>query len=294
MGFGQAQLISVTGGWTADRKRTTTMVLQTIYSGANAKLMLPHDAMLAPGVPLLYDFLDIRESGTGSFDERQFCVDKSAARPDVASWQKWYVTCQYSTLTYEQKKRRQHPLDRPATISSTHRNLTRIVTHDINGDPITNSAGYFFDPPIEREDSRKILRITQNFETYNGGFAFQNRINDAPWRGGGTHTLKINAFDEDETVEEIDAIGGSQEIRYFRRVVEIEYNPEGWELKLWDTGTMDKNGNDILIGNVPVSQPVKLDGNGLALDPQTGDAVAIPNKDVFFETNFDSMGFTFA
>lgn len=301
MAFGPPKLKSVKGGWSATRVRTATMVLQlesnTVADG-------PFGAMLATGVPLLYDFWDLTGLGGTETDQRMFCIDKQAhritdKRTDALHW---FVVLNYSTLSKQQRKRAQHPLSRPAEISSTHRQISTIAAYDNQGNLIANSAGFAFDPPKEEETSRKIIRITKNFDFYHGGLGFIDRVNQNTFQilniTCQPRTLKCNTFDEEDEYEEVENLGnfnGPTEVYYWRRTVEFEFKPDTWDLGgtigILDTGVKDKTGKDLTdpTTGMVTTEPLKLDGNGNLLNPQTGNPVFLPPKQTKFTADFDTL-----
>lgn len=279
MSFSSPVTLEVTADITTDARKYT-QILQLESDDQNDG---PGLALRAPGVPAIGD----THAFGSEFDDRAYLISKTTGRDKETKI--YTVTLQYTTLDREKLKKFDHPLDRPAEISSTYRNITAICERDINGNVIDSSAGQIFDPPAEREDARKVLTVTRNFSLYNGGFAFMNRINSIAYLGAAAKTLRVTRFDEDRVIEEYGPEGSALQVEYWKRTVAMEYKPDTWTKQLLDAGTLDSTGAKLLVNGMTVTEPVKLNGAGAVLNPQSG-APTFLSFDVYFTANFDSMG----
>lgn len=145
---------------------------------------------------------------------------------------------------------------------------------------IKNSAGDYFDPPPQREESRMTLVITLNLATIPAYVIdYQDAVNDAAVTFGGmsfaTDTLK-STFN----------VGPEQErsgIRYRTITIECDHKPDTWYGQYLDQGfrTVDSNLDQRQAytesDGAQLSQPILLDGNGAALpNPSVDNGVFYP------------------
>lgn len=282
MSFSSPVTVEISANIADDGTRTYTQVLQLESDSSSDG---PGLALRATGVPSKWDTYAFGSE----FDTRAYLMSKSVTRPYGPDSKMYHVTLNYSTLTREQRKWIDHPLDRPAEVSSTFKSITSICDKDTSNAVIANSAGQVYDPPVEREDARKILRVTRNFGSYNGGLSYINRTNSDVYLGAAVGTLRITAFDEVRAFEEWGLEGSEQECEFWVRTVEMEYRPELWTKKPLDIGTKDSNGKDLLVNGIPVTTPVLLNGSGAVLSPQTGTPV-YGSYTVYLTANYASMG----
>lgn len=282
MAFSSPTTIEISANIAEDGTRTYTQVL---YLESDSSSDGPGLALRATGVPSKWDTYAFGSEG----DTRAYLMSKSVTRPHGPDAKVYHVTLNYSTLTREQRKWIDHPLDRPAEVSSTFKSITSIADKDTSDAAIANSSGQVFDPPVEKDDARKVLRVTRNFGSYNGGLSYINRTNSDAYLGAAVGTLRVTAFDEVRAFEEYGVEGSEIEVEFWIRTVEMEYRPELWTKKVLDVGTKDSNGKDLLINGIPVTTPVLLNGSGAVLSPQTG-TPTYRSFTVYQTANFASMG----
>lgn len=81
------------------------------------------------------------------------------------------------------------PLDRRTKFHLEFASFTRILERDIDGNPIANTAGDIFDPPLEEEDERPVLVATKNYDAddLDGLMAlladYRGAVNSDTWLG---------------------------------------------------------------------------------------------------------------
>lgn len=289
MGFGTAEIKRISGGWAQGNKRTYTMVLQ-LLGGATDKYN-GVGAMLANGVPRIWDAFD--PDGTGAYgDDRSFCVSKTFEQPDpVNKGSLFLVTCQFETLTREQKKRIDHPLDRPAEISDGANIFTRFCDKDTSGNAILNKANQPFDPPVEADDARLAVTVTRNFAERLNSLAYINRVNDTEFLGGAAGTVKIQDFQQTRKIEEYGEGDEAEEIEYWEVTVVFEYNPDGWQKSTLNAGRYQLAADGSLDQTDVRDDPWPLDNSGQFIDSASlPGAETYVDSDVYYEANFDSIG----
>ena len=180
----------------------------------------------------------------------------------------WNVTVQYGGVDPTQggENADGNPLNKPIEVRWGSERYERVVDEDINGDPIVNSAGDPFDPPLVIDDSRPVLQITRNEATFDAGLAdaYKDTINSEPWRGNDAKTWKVAE------------ITGKREFHaefgyYYVVDYEFHFRPETWTKRVLNQGMRAKSGSTrkaiATSDGTPISTPVPLDAAGAALAP---------------------------
>ena len=160
-----------------------------------------------------------------------------------------------------------NPLLRPPEISWGTRAEAAVAEEDKDGEPITNSAGIPFDPPLEVEERIAVLTVVKNMARYNGiqMLEYIGRTNHARWLNQPAGKWRLADANADVVIEE--------GIAFWKVRLVFEYRAKGWKRRVLDAGYMQLNDagdgwtycTDEL-GN-RVSRPVPLDGFGYQADP---------------------------
>lgn len=137
-------------------------------------------------------------------------------------------------------------------------------------EPITNSAGESYDPPLTTEVSDLVLTYVRNESWFEPGVAqsYKDHINSDPFLGFEAETVKCVEYGGEFTVE------GDFEFYVVTRVFHIRL--DGWRKRVLDRGFHEKIGetdNNIPIlrkfvddeGN-PLTEPQLLNGQGRRLN----------------------------
>ena len=242
--------------------------------------------------------VEATESGTpklGDFhpsDNLAFCQNVRADQ-EVFSPRVWIITCSYST----ELELTTNPLSDPTVFTWDTEQFQRVVAIDLNGNAVVNSAGYFYDPPIEADDSRLSVTMTRNEANVPAWFLnIQDVLNSDPVTIDG---LSVPA--ERAKIQKVSA--GKQQFRNKTgsRVVTatIHIQRRTWQAELQDVGfmeikpdpdsterrhIMDDDGN-------PVSSPVPLDGSGKKLVNPTFSNVIINTHPIYSLFDFSELPF---
>ncbi len=202
----------------------------------------------------------------------------------------WIVTVEYDTTTNPEQE--ENPLDRPAEVTWSFTQFQRIAEKDVNGEALLNSAGYYFDPPPEIDDSRPVLTITRNEPAFNASQAidYQDAVNSDSFLGFEPYQAKV---------ANITATRQFEKVWYWKVTYEFHFRREQWTLEILDQGRWragrkairQKNEAGTEIPGTHVTDPVPLDGNGEPLaDPTPDNAVFLP-FDVYKEREFSAFNF---
>lgn len=183
----------------------------------------------------------------------------------------WLVRVKYTSSPQDVQQAQQvdqDPLSRPPKITWGFNKYQKPALTDINGAPLLNSAGAWFQPLPEIDDSRPVLTIQRNEATLNTQnlINYQDAVNSDDIWGFGVGTSKIS----------IGAVSmWENNLVYWDVTYTIEFRRDGWGLSIVDAGfyELDANNKPKAIldasGNVP-GEPVLLNGAGkrrLPADP---------------------------
>ena len=202
----------------------------------------------------------------------------------------WLVSINYGP--YDAGTFPDNPLDWPAIAWVEGQKYEKVVTEDVNGNPIRNSAKMPFAEPPTIDDSRCILYVKRNVPcaTYNYALAslFKDKLNDATWNTFAAKTVKCNSIETGEP-----QFDSTNQIRYYAELNTFEINADGWQKIFLDQGfdhldtstppqprkNLDKDGQ-------PVTEEKLLDGSGQIL--LSGTPVFLP-FDVYFTKDFSKL-----
>ena len=201
---------------------------------------------------------------------------------------KWNVRQHYST-SYDKSSDRQTG-SRPSvndkvTITVNYEWEEMPLVRDIvNGTMVLNSAGQPFTTPAKRRRKIPVYSITRReiFNPIAKANNFSNTVNGSPYFGAAPYTLLM-----DSIIPHFD--GNIWKVTY-----NIKERVEGWRVKLLDTGYNERLPDGSLTPilddvNTPVSEPAKLDGNGIALEDQTAPGTDVGPYHRYLLTNFAAL-----
>jgi len=241
-------------------------------------------------------------------DARAYLMSKSLSRPN---WKvpQWLVACKYETLSREQKKKLEHPFDRPSEISGTSERFQLAIDKDYQSTLVVNTVGDPFDPPLEVDWSARVLTITKNLQTEPIALAntYTNATNSDAFKGAAPKTVKCFTVDYHREIEEFGDEGSEIEVEFWPTTCTFHHNPANWHSKPLNAGwqVIDLNAPPAAANRrrkvkdsrgLESSVPVAINQNGTAeIDPLTLPGAAIfldfqINDEIPFQV-FTDLGF---
>lgn len=154
----------------------------------------------------------------------------------------------------------QPPWERPARISGggTEERIFVGGEKDNDNRVIANSAGYPF-PDLQVPNSHPILYIEQEYsdDQFNFGtlWSATYAVNVSPWFGLLQRSWRLKP-------PRYRRLGVGTAAPYWTVFYEFEANFRGWDLRPFDEGVFDKNGNAFKVFDRVYTTPQPLDGNG--------------------------------
>ncbi|CEF48257.1 unnamed protein product [uncultured bacterium] len=208
----------------------------------------------------------------------------------------WIVTVGYGPWDANQVGNPDaNPLNNPIDVSWGFREYAEVLTRDLNGRLVRNTAGDPFDPPVEYDDPRLMLTVIRNEPSLPlTMLPYRNAINSDPFAGFDPYFAKALPI-QAKNLWHQDA-GWYYEVTYqFEFLVpKIGGNVDGYRKKILSQGyraisVVSGKQYHVTYKGIPVNSPVLLDSNGFTLglysDPYFIDTPAYP------ELPFSAFGF---
>lgn len=221
----------------------------------------------ATGVPRLGDPYVTNTSMDVGARVRSVSPQQSGETPFL-----WVVTVEYSSAVTDPLRQNADPILRPAQVEWDANKYQKVVEIDLLGRPMKNSAGGWFDPPVEIDDTRLTLTITRAEADFNAlvAFAYNDAINLDVFFGGAATCWKCQGIKARSAYENGAA--------FWWVTYPFEFRVEGWRKQMVDKGTWE-----ILDGKVvgmvdefgmPLTEPQLLNGGGRLLVDKFGTVYA--------------------
>ena len=209
------------------------------------------------------------------------CTTLDIQQGDIDHRLEWRVVAGFETgvLATEQE----NPLDAPPEVVWDDMDSTEPVYVDRQGDPITNSAGETFDPPVSRLFFDSQVTVTRNVPFHDQAFALSYK--------GKANAGSFNVDGHLVNPEKALVVGWSGQngliqngFTYARETIRIALRGDGWKRNLLDQGYTERDGanrQQVIKDDsgAPMNQPVKLDGAGHRLEE--GAAAVFLVKEVY-------------
>lgn len=185
----------------------------------------------------------------------------------------WDVTVTYANLPLDDQDA-ENPLDRAPIISYSTAKFQRIAYKTIDNIPITNSALEMFDPPLMIDDSRPVIRIQRNLDSFDIGLAarYRDAINADSFLGLPRFCVKVDSISGTQERAKVTVDGVEQTITYWNVQAEFHLNEDTWIAQVLDAGYCElsygADGRPIRSriyseeNGANLCQPVPLNGGG--------------------------------
>jgi hypothetical protein len=221
------------------------------------------------------------------------CRNVKVTQDDGAP-RKWTIEATYSSKPIKENQAEENPLNRPAQIEIETASYRRAIWQDINGDAVLNSAGDYFDPPVEIDVGYWTFRVKKNvadIPTYL--LDYENAVNNAAFTIRG---LSIGQYEAKLSNIRVGDLKIEGDYQYFEFSYTMERRREKWiPLKVLDQGLRFKseaNRKHIMDNSTPprpVTSPRLLDGNGAVLSDPTPTNAKYREFTVYYARNFSVL-----
>jgi hypothetical protein len=221
-----------------------------------------------------------------------------AVDPLSGSQLHWVIRAEYSSAPLTQPEQEEeenegNPLNRRAKVEWGTSQTVEAVWEDKDRKGLLNSAGDYFDPPVEVEKSRWVIQVKKNVASVPAWVIdLDNPINSSGVNIRGitfpARTLRIASIAiSDELVE------GNH--RYYELSIQLEYNKRTWKKRLLDQGLRIKESGTLkpaLVDGKPATRDVLLNGSGGLLSAPTPASAVYLEFNVAEELDFSTLPLT--
>lgn len=206
----------------------------------------------------------------------------------------WTIEAEYSTAPVEDQQQEENPLNRPVKRKWRTNKYRQAIDRDVNNQAILNSAGDYFDPPVEVDRSHWTCTVTANVSDVPSYILdYEDAVNNASITLGGISVAQYTAKIDEIDISELKIEG---EYEYYEFTYTLEMRREKWiPIKILDQGMRFKDGSNRkqIVDNStparPVSSPRLLNGSGAVLsDPSPSTAVYL-DKTVYYAKPFNVL-----
>ena len=247
--------------------RTYRLTYQVLTDSVNDG---PIAVLAASGLPRIGDTFGFGNSS----DFGAYCKRRTARQPDETGL-KWQVEVEWASDSKPPTETPpENPLDELPKYSLGFVRETAPLEKDGSGSAIVNSAGVPFNPPIEVEVSRPVLKVQRNeppdFITLAArAIEYQDAVNSDTFYGAVAGKARMMSI---EVSTEFKRNG----VSYCVVSYEIQFNTLGWSTQAISRGVVEKfdtvggsYGWRLIRGSdgLPVKEPVLLDSSGAKASP---------------------------
>lgn len=243
-----------TGGSASIADRTAEEKMYTVTSTTTVYDLI--EVCRAPGIP---------RKGDGHPTDPSMRVQRVSARyADTKDRKHFVVTVGYGVPDQSSGSSNSgdtsDPLKEPASKSWTAEAYEEVITEDITGKTIANSAGKPFLASITRTRYRPVLTVSRNRQSYREATALligtrnQNSVNiEGTTIGAGRGLLTEYSGER--------VLSGS--FSYWRVTIRVVIDNDGWVTRVADVGYEDSAGKPYVDSSqATTNEPANLDGRG--------------------------------
>ena len=209
----------------------------------------------------------------------------------------WHVEAEYTTPGREEYRRRDpNPLNWAARIRWSAVVMRMPVWYDRDGNPILNTAGEPFDPPLEVDRKLPVVEVRVNMPYVPSWIlGYREAINSTAWYIDGLIVAEKCAMMDSIEVSEVQVVNNIayREVAY--RAV-IAPTLLGWQPRILNAGysalvgsAQDKQLVPIVINGTTPSHPVPLDRHGRRIYKPTPENVVWLTFNVYPELDFNVL-----
>lgn len=236
------QLRDVNASLVEDKSFRRTYVQEYIVTtddpGDGPKTVLEGAEGSSPdALPILWStYPQFTGTGTGGADTNVFLQNREVRRLDDGTRTKWVVTCTWASPEPGDSGSEppdENPLLRPVQYSLEWSAFTKVISKDIDGEPLLNSAGDLFEN-VEIDSADPVLVCVKNMFPLEDiialAIAYRNAVNEEEFFGAPPRTCKMEAISSGPLMEE----NGYQ---YYQVTFRIQFKEETWDLFIVNRGT---------------------------------------------------------
>ena len=252
------ELFEADGSWTLgpENKRTRNYSRKFLVR-CDSVTDSPIDIMLNTGLPQLGQYYKV-----GSSYDQVSVVTNVTPKREKDNAKHWRVDCKYEIL--DSKEGKQPPQQNPNNPTDPRNWTPEITTNwvkfqvptyiDINGNPIVNSCGDLFNPPVNVDDDRLQIKISryEQWLDVQKCLKYKNTINSDNFWGCPPGCWKLLPIAKSQEIIN-DPQTGSNWI-FFKTHYTLELNVNGWGARPVDRG-LNRLANKNVDGTLTIPAP---------------------------------------
>jgi hypothetical protein len=160
-------------------------------------------------------------------------------RQDSGAPRHWTIEASYSSAPVEDGAAEENPLNKPAKITWRSNQYRQAIFEDIDGRALLNSAGDWFDPPVEVDRSRWTATVSKNVATVPSYILdYEDAINNNSFTIAGVAVEQYTAKIQDISISELKI---EKEFLYYEFSYTLEFRREKWQpYRILDQGLRRK------------------------------------------------------
>ncbi len=204
-------------------------------------------------------------------------VDSLDVEPEGDDGTAWIITLHYGwyDVNYAGGGPNQNPLLMPIDVSWSLRDHETVLDTDQNQNPVLNTAGDPYDPPIVIDDPRLVMTVVRNEAQFNVAWvlSYRNAVNSDPFAGFPPLACKVLNISSKSQWHQ-DAGWYYQTTYEFEFLTaQIDYDTQtGYRKRIISQGfraisVVTGKPYHITLKGVPINSPMLLDENGYLLTP---------------------------
>lgn len=223
-------------------------------------------------------------------------VERGTPDPTGADASLWDVSITYGPINPAQVA---SPLDMTPVVRVAGTRIRKLAINDKDGDPILNTVGDPYDPPVEKDATSLTIYVRRNEEVGNITTAILNvlgrsdKVNENDWLTFPARSLKLAPLTIPE--RQYDAIKRKY---YYPMEYQFEYKEELWDEQLLnagfrflDTSVDPPKLRQVMVDSAPATVPVLLTKGGGKLDPPVDkDNIVINTHKIYEELDYSTLG----
>lgn len=267
------------------RQRTYTRVFLVETTDPVVGPLAVRSAAGVPQVGAQYSNGLVDTDPAWEWDQAAFCQSVSAQETGDTG-RDWEVTCEYGP--YDTAEFGADPTTWKPVVSWSWNRVDRLLTHDVDGVAILNTAFQPYDPPPAGDEFRPVLSVRRKelYEDVSLSLAedYLGKANDAAWNGFAAGVVKCTAITPSTPQWDPTARAWLADVEY-----SFEINRDTWKTRLVSVGLMQLDSSTppvavpITEGGNAVTEPCPLDADGKRLasdaDPYVQEWQCVPLVD---------------
>ena len=224
-------------------------------------------------------------------------VGELRSHETLGSVREWRADIVWSPWSSLLKSLTGDPVQQPPRFRFSATRITKLADTDADDEPVINSVGDPYNPPLEKDATSVMFIVTVNQENPDFANIFNNwvdHINTNDWGWFPARTMKLCPVNLPDRL-----YSQFNNRLYYPMEFQFEFNPDTWDKDVLNQGFREINTSDstgaslrnVLIEGQPATDPVLLSADGAWLQPPVDkEDVVFNHHKIYKDFNFSEMG----